>query len=182
MKPFYKEYPQGTVAASVEQDAHDLAPNLRQGDVDELRYYNNGKALDVLLASYKNAKLSLTLKDTNGKTAAMFGVGWTQNPRVGRIWLLSSDYIYEIGKPFLRECPKIIGIFMQGHDLLFNHVYDDNLPSIRWLQWLGFEATQRFPEVGEEKQPFTEFCLFSSSSVRDLYVNRDWHEFIQCIR
>ena len=106
--------------------------------------------------------------------AAMFGVGWTGNPRVGRVWLLSSEYLHEIGRPFLLECPKFIAMFMAGHDVLYNHVHDRNHASIKWLTWLDFEVTATFPEYGEHKQPFTEYCLFRDSETRDIYLHRQW--------
>ena len=179
MKPFYKIYPQGKIAPSVKEDARELAPYLRHGDIDELRYYSDITPFEALTASYNNAKISLTLKDPHGNIVTMFGVGWTPNPRVGRIWLLSSNYIYKIGRPFLRSCPEILNHLFIGHDVVFNHVHDHNTVSIKWLQWLGFEATQKFPEVGKEKQPFTEFCLFKNDTIRDLYLKRDWSTFLK---
>jgi hypothetical protein len=171
---FRRTYAQGTVETSVPGDAEELAPRLRQNDVDELRFYEGQSPHEALLASFNNAKICLSLKDREGRMAAMFGVGWTGNPRVGRVWLLSSEYLYEIGRPFLLECPKYIDMFMAGHDVLYNHVHDRNQASIEWLTWLGFEVTATFPEYGEHKQPFAEYCLFRDSETRDIYLHRRW--------
>lgn len=175
---FSREYKQGVVATTKTEDIEPLAADLRSGDLKEIRYYEAKDGLTVLKESVTNAKICFTLSDLDGLPAAMFGVGWTKNPRAGRVWLLSSEYLYKIGRPFLLECPSYIDLFMHGHDLIFNHVHDGNIASIKWLEWLGFEATSKFPAVGEHKQPFTEYSKFASPAVKNLYLNRDWNTYI----
>ena len=172
-----QQYSSCSVVESVPRDVAELAPVLRQCDQDELRYWGSGPASQALLDSLTNAKVCLSLKDQSANTVAMFGVGWTDNPRLGKIWILSSDYLQKIPRLFLRESPKFTQYFMQGHDVLFNHVHDGNVISTRWLRWLGFEPTRQLTNVGRDKKSFTEYCLFQTPQVRDIYVNRNWRYF-----
>ena len=173
---FQADFGPCSVRKSLQQDIFDLAPRLREADTIELRHWGSDPR-KALMDSLLNAKICLSLKDSKGKTAAMFGVGWTSSPRIGRIWFLSSDDLYQISRLFLRESPRFTEYFMKGHDVLFNQVHDRNIISARWLRWLGFEPTRNLLEVGQNKASFIEFCLFRSLQVRDIYLNQTWPYF-----
>ena len=178
---YRRVYAQGIVETSLEADVTALAARLRQGDIDELHYFNGNSAEDELMLSFRNAKLCFTLKDLSGTPAAMFGVGWTPNPRVGRMWLLSTEFIYSVGRPFLMQCPFYVGLCMHGHDALFNFVFDENLDTIKWIEWLGFKPTRKMPETGPQKKPFTEYVKFSNEAARSIYLGRDWPPILETL-
>ncbi len=161
-----KTFTWGKLRHATASDVPCLEKALRKQDVEEITYYCELPVHEILQQSFQNSKQCITLEKPNGGIAAMSGVGWTNNPRVGRIWLLSSDYIYEHREKFGIQTKKIINYWMDGHDVIFNHVHDKNIQSFRWLEWLGFTPTDHLPSVGSHSQPFTEFSKFRNEDTK----------------
>lgn len=167
-----------TIIQSNISDAHLLSNRLKISDIDELHHYNAQTALDALESSFSSSKMCFTLLDDRGVTQAMFGVCWTPNPRVGKIWILSTNYIGLVSRSFLKYSGEYIEYFLNGHDLIFNHVHSSNVESIRWLEWIGFEKTKEVISNQPGNQVFFEYCKFSSPEVRALYIYRNWKKFV----
>jgi hypothetical protein len=101
----------------------------------------------------------------------MFGVV-PQRDGTGVVWMLGSD---EIAKPplsrqFIRECRAFVRVLECGYTELHNVIDERNSLHRRWLEWLGFEFTNRIPEYGHERRPFLEFkksCVWQRNSQAD---------------
>lgn len=175
---YTKKHKSFIIRSSQDEDPESLSKDLRKEDVLEIKYYSGRDGITSLTNGHKHSKMCFTMTDLDGAVFAMFGVGWTANPRVGIVWLLSSDYLSKVNRDFLLNSQYYVDLMMQGHDVLFNHVHDFNAASVKWLRWLGFEATDHLPEVGSDKQPFTEYSKFSSREIKELYLKRDWQRYV----
>ena len=71
----------------------------------------------------------------------------------GVAWMLSSEQLKNHARQFLRECPKWIEEMGQGYEYLYNFVDERNWETLKWLQFLGFEAKRKLP-YGHEKLNF----------------------------
>jgi hypothetical protein len=171
-------YPKCVVRPSTRYDVATLAPRMRKADIFEVETYSGKSSDQVLKDSFDNSKICLSIDGKGGDIVAMFGVGWTGNPRVGLIWLLATPEITSLKSTFLIHSRDYVQELMKGHDLLYNHVHDKNVLSFRWLQWLGFESTGKFTPQPDCAETFTEFAKFVSKPVKELYLKRDWQAFL----
>ena len=148
----------GYVRPSLPGDSDKVAPILRQADKDEIDATVGLDHAVALAYAKQSCLLPLTIVDAQGNPFAMFGVA--VNPGVGRyghIWLLSSDYLFEVKIPFLRQSKLWQKAIEQPYDIVGNVVDERNTKHIRWLKWLGFKFVCRHPEFGFQKRPFLEF-------------------------
>ena len=110
-----KRYP--SIETSTRDDILQLSCRLRLSDIDELKAFDNETPFEALNGSFENSKLCFSYRNPNDQVEAMFGVGWTHNPRVGRVWFLSTENVYETKIRFLRvsnEIPKLsLNVMMQ---------------------------------------------------------------------
>lgn len=178
-KCYFKDHGKFQVRSSEANDPKILAPKLRQGDLEEIRYSSGNTAQVALKQSFENSKVCFSLLDTGGEIFAMVGVSWTHSPKVGVIWFLSSNHLYKVSRSFVDVAPIYIDFLLKGHDLIFNNIYKGNHAAIRWIRYLGFEATTEYPEFGKHKKPFTEYCKFANPKLRDLYISRDWFQYLE---
>lgn len=159
---------------SVQRDVDLLAPHIRFSDREELSKAANFSIEEGLQHSLDNAKISLSIRDNNDMPIAMLGLGWVENPREGLAWLLAQDKIEDFGLLFLEATRDGIATFMQGHDVIFNYVYEGNTQSIKWLEWLGFERTGEVEAPNSAGENFIKLSRFSDEETKNLYLKRDW--------
>jgi hypothetical protein len=155
------------------EDCAALAPRLRAADVTELRLAGQGEPADALRASFDNSKKCVSVATQDDVVQMMFGVAWTRTPRVGLVWMLSSDWIFQAKHTFLRHSRPIVGWMLEDHDLILNDIHDENVTSMNWLEWLGFTAISHTPDFGIGA-PFTEMALFKDDQTRAMYLERVW--------
>ena len=148
----------GFARAYREGDEYDLAPRLRQADLDELQASCSLPPLQVLQTGAYNSVPSVTVIGNNGFVAAMFGVV-PQPDGTGVVWLLGSDELTKppLSRQFIRECRTFVKVLERGYTELHNIIDERNTVHRRWLEWIGFEFTNRIPEYGIERRPFLEF-------------------------
>jgi hypothetical protein len=127
---------------------------MRQEDKDEIWHLARSTPGDALRAGYLGGNYCRTvLKD--GHVVAIFGIGGKEG-EVGIPWMLASDLLKEIRKPFLREAKAYLEEMSEGYPLLFNIAWTKNTEHIRWLKWLGFDFG--FPEqMGPDGEYFVKF-------------------------
>ncbi|NSX54560.1 hypothetical protein [Parasulfitobacter algicola] len=155
------------------EDCETLGPHLRKADIEELHLAEYPSSVEALIKSFKNSKKAITVLSQDGQAQMMFGVGWTRTPRVGLVWLLASDYIFECQKTFLRYSRPAVNWMLEDHDLILNCVHDENTVSLNWLRWLSFEAIQHYPDYGIGA-PFTEMALFKDEVTKSMYLSKSW--------
>ena len=84
----------------------------------------------------------------------MFGVAPTKDPEYGVAWLLSSETLFKHTKQFIKECPYWVSQMSEGYTYIYNWVDRRNWKSLKWLQFLGFEAKEEIKQYGVGKLPF----------------------------
>jgi hypothetical protein len=127
---------------------------MRQEDKDEIWHLARANPGDALRAGYLGGDYCRTVL-LDGRVVAIFGVGGKKG-EVGIPWMLASELLKEIRKPFLREAKEFLEEMSEGYPLLFNIAWTQNKEHIRWLKWLGFDFG--FPEqMGPDGEYFVKF-------------------------
>jgi len=85
----------------------------------------------------------------------MFGMGGTKG-EVGVPWMLASDLLMKIRKPFVRECKAFLEEMSEGYPVLFNVAWSKNKAHVQWLRWLGFDIKEAKP-IGPDGELYHEF-------------------------
>ncbi len=144
----------GSVRTYQPGDEIELAPRLRQADLNELHAASTLDPMNILRMGAELSVPSLTILDNHGTICGMFGV----NPD-GRVWLLGSDALVSgsLMRQFLRESRIYVQSFQALYPLLWNHIDERNTVHIRWLEHMGFTFISRIPAYGPFGLPFLEF-------------------------
>lgn len=127
---------------------------MRQEDKDEIWHLARIKPLDALLLSFDHAKNNETAL-LDGKVVMIFGTG-DQGDGFGCPWMLASDLLKEVRKPFLRESHLALSRMSEGFHTLHNVVWSKNREHVRWLRWLGFSFLPAVP-MGPDGELFYPF-------------------------
>lgn len=125
---------------------------MRQEDKDEIWHLARSTPGDALRAGFLGGDTCQTVL-LNGKVVAMFGIGGTKG-EVGIPWMLASDLLKEIRKPFVRECKGYLEEMSKDYPYLYNIAWTKNTEHIRWLKWLGFDF-----KVPKQMGPDGEFYI-----------------------
>lgn len=133
-----------------------IAPRMRKADVDEIRAASGKSPREALEFSLDRSNEAWTLI-YDGKSAAMFGVGWISILNgMAAPWLLGTDVVQDHYRHFLRGSRWWFARISSGYDVLTNIVDDRNDVSKRWLEFLGFTLNE--PQImGVERRPFRKF-------------------------
>lgn len=147
---------QEVVRKPTQEDVQYLIDNIREEDVIECRALNGGTIEDSLLNT-KNLLDNSMVWAVNGNVVCMFGV----NPcgdGVGVVWLLGTDEFDNYSKMFVLRCKRVFKQVIKGYDYLFNYVYEKNIKSVNWIEWLGFTVHRAEP-VGIKGANFHKFDM-----------------------
>ena len=106
----------------------------------------------------------------------MFGVGRRRNPKVGTVWMLSSEELFDHRLQFVRTCSSWVERMMDGHDVLTNFVHAGNDVAIRWLRWLDFEFLERHEDFNGSGEDFWLFAKFRDHMEDGHGFGRVWDE------
>jgi len=94
----------------------------------------------------------------DGEIICIFGVSTTSViSNTGTPWLLGSDLILECPYEFLGRSKEFINRMLEHYRVLQNYVDAENVISIRWLRWMGFDVTDETEIYGMAKKPFHHF-------------------------
>jgi len=134
----------------------ELAPRLRQADLDEVWASHH-------LSGYHALKLSLGMSDPafsiihNDKVIAIFGAAPFTDGGASP-WLLGSDEIRDIWLPFVRHSRYFVQLMLDRYGYLENYVDARNVLSIAWLKFCGFKF-EPAATYGVERLPFHRFWM-----------------------
>lgn len=141
-------------------DAYELAPHLRQRDVEEIRAGTGLEPLPALLRSFNDSTLAWTAFDEDGPFA-IFGVG-PLDTDTGSPWLLGADRLTRKHRMYFLQNSR--PYITQMHDLfplLLNYVDARHTDSLVYLKRVGFTISKLIPEWGFERRPFYRFIKVS---------------------
>ena len=146
------------VAEVEEWHQHYVAANMREHDVQEIWAQSMSRPLDAVDYALKTSSHSWAGVH-NDEPFALFGVSPVSLiGGVGSPWLLGTDQVANVSKPFLRGCVEFIDAMREVYPTMVNYVDARNEVSIRWLKWLGFDILDAEP-YGPFKQPFHKFVM-----------------------
>lgn len=143
------------IRSAVQDDAVDLAPRLRDSDLNELAASSGDEPLDILKQAIEISSHCWAARRV-GHTQVLFGAAPVTD-EVGSIWLLGSDDIYCWPKEFVRLSHIYVSLMHERYIALTNFVDDRNQASQLWLRRLGFKPGTHVPEYGVGKLPFTQY-------------------------
>lgn len=129
-----------TIVSSVLEDVFELAPNLRQDDINEL------KALGLtpqqsLLRGFVFSEECFSVK-AKGKTIGLFGVSEEGMPKgFGSIWFLGADELNQYPVTFVKEGIRYTKQLMQKYDIIINAVDTRNTSHVEWIQRIGMSLS-----------------------------------------
>ncbi len=128
--------------------AKEVASNLRD---DDRREVEEGHGVDPYIAIVGKAQEGscIYFEVPNGKTAGMAGVDDD-----GRIWMLTTDAIYDYPLTFARESKRFVE--RQTHDVLWNIIDKRNTVHLKLLKFLGFKFSEEIFH-GPNQLPFIKF-------------------------
>ena len=138
------------------KDALVLSKTMRKQDREEIYASDKVSPLEALVLPFtiKNARNYSIMGVGDEGVIGMFGCTPCDDAEYGCAWLLSSEVILKHSKQFLKESPYWATTMGQGYKYLYNFVDRRNWVSLKWLQYLGFEVKEEFPEYGFTKIPF----------------------------
>ena len=144
------------VRPAILADAIQLAPKMRIADREEIRASNGSSPLEALVIpfTYKKSRSYTIIGTAKEGVIGMFGVAPTKDPEYGIAWLLSSEDLFKHTKQFIKECPYWVSQMSEGYTYIYNWVDRRNWKSLKWLQFLGFEAKEEIKQYGVGKSPF----------------------------
>lgn len=129
-----------TIVSSVLEDVFELAPNLRQDDINEL------KALGLtpqqsLLRGFVFSEECFSVKH-KGKTIGLFGISEEGMPKgFGSIWFLGADELTKFPVTFVKEGIRYTQQLMQKYDIIINAVDKRNKSHVDWIQRIGMKLS-----------------------------------------
>jgi len=144
------------VRPAILADAIQLAPKMRIADREEIRASNGSSPLEALVIpfTYEKSRNYTIIGTAKEGVIGMFGVAPTKDPEYGIAWLLSSEILFKHTKQFIKECPYWVSQMSEGYTYIYNWVDRRNWKSLKWLQFLGFEAKEEIKQFGVGKLPF----------------------------
>ncbi len=125
----------GTIRPSERKDCVHIGFNMREQDAMEMWSYDRSTPIEAAFNSFDKSIISTTILH-NEKPVAMFGV-MPRDFSSGFLWMLTTDGIKDIGRPFVRNCKKWIDDLLEVYPTLYGYVDLRNSESFRWLTFLG---------------------------------------------
>ena len=112
------------------------------------------KPIVSLLTGYLLGRVCRSIINNHGQVVGMYGVV-PADDKTGLVWMLGSDKLKKITRPFLRESRTEV----EGMNTLFPHLWNiidsRNEMHLKWIKWCGFKI------IGERmvnNVKFYEFC------------------------
>lgn len=124
---------------------HHIATHMREADRHEVWASHRHSPLEALEASLNVSRMAWCCL-VEGKPAFMWGVadcGSSVLTSYGTPWLLGTENILAVGREFVRQCRTYVAVMQKPYDVLINYVHAENVVSLRWLKWCGFQPGER---------------------------------------
>lgn len=141
-----------------------MALELRPIEIREGQAAHGAEADELLAASIACSRYAWVIT-YRGKVCGVFGLALRHDPledvTIGVPWLLSTESTFSVHRGlFLRTSKDVVDFMRSKCDLLTNFVSEENVPSIRWLRWLGFTISpDRIYFENDLTFPFVRFTM-----------------------
>jgi hypothetical protein len=127
---------------------------MRQEDKDEIWHLDRRLPLEALRDALAVCEFNRAVL-LDGKVVFIYGVAGTKGG-AGVPWLLASDLLKEVTKPFIKNSKGYLEELFRGYTALYNVAWSKNVVHIRWLEWLGFEIMPAVP-MGPDGELYHKF-------------------------
>jgi len=121
-------------------DARFLARNLRATDRKEIRAFTGKDPEEMVRDSFDLSCVAWTIW-LSGAPAVLSGLV-ERSPGVGIPWLVgteSLDFSLEVKRALAMNSKEILADYHAKTGFLYNFISEDNMFTVGWLDWLGFE-------------------------------------------
>jgi len=133
-----------------------IVMGMRASDVAEVWASDHVTPVEALTMSFHESILRWTALH-NGEPFAMFGV-YAPSPLcpVGAPWLLATDKMKKLQYRVAKLSREYVKKMSEAFPHLLNYVHENNVDSVKWLQWCGFRIYPAEP-YGKEQERFHRF-------------------------
>ncbi len=133
-----------------------IASNMREADVLEIWLLGHKMPIESMQNGFKLSVKSWTIMEA-GTPIGMFGVSSLSIlGNIGIPWLIGTDEMLKIRRQFVRESMTYLAEVLRLYPFLTNFVHVDNVASLRWLSWMGFDFDGPM-KAGPENADFFRF-------------------------
>jgi hypothetical protein len=143
-----------SVRPTVPGDCEELAKTMRLEDVEEIFHASGNTPLASLTRALRLSADCFTVV-WDGRVVLVFGCSGVAG-KYGYPWMLASDDLVRIKKPFLREARQYLQQMEQKYTYLTNYAWSLNSVHLCWLEWMGFKLDPPAP-LKEGGELFTRF-------------------------
>jgi hypothetical protein len=160
--------PDLTVRPTVGEDVFDLAPRLRQDDVQEILDMTGMDPLAALGSAYVESARCFTVV-YKGRVTALMGVVESQHctdPRLGIVWMLGSDDVSLFGFSMTKYARAWLRELCAGFDVVGNLISECNVMHVRFLKRLGARIVKGYENYGPGQVTALEF-VFTSEELQE---------------
>ncbi|HBO83124.1 MULTISPECIES: hypothetical protein [unclassified Cupriavidus] len=127
----------GKIVAATAAHAYQMAPNMREAEVREVKDAYGMTPLDVLLMEVKRSSVAWAWV-VHGEVACMFGIAsQAALSDFSYPWFLTTPLVERHSHQFARACKKLLPELLEHHPRLIGRVDARYVESVRWLEWLG---------------------------------------------
>jgi len=145
-----------SVLKTTDDDITYLANNLREMDFLEV-FLATGKRPQQAIEDSVKFSIETYTYFYKGDLIGITGVGpHTQDTSIGIPWLLGTNRLYDIPVTLIKEGKRLCSKWMMKYRFLTltNVVYYENLESIKYLEYLGFENQGETLDAAFTGEPF----------------------------
>lgn len=137
---------------------------LRDSDIREMDDFVGENPKEALVNLLIVADKLFVIEDDNEEIVGVFGYSKYLPPNDNKgaeVYFVASDKLRNISRiKFLRSSKEIVEKMLQETNRLENFVSSENLASIKWLKWLGFDVEENEPINFENPDvPFYRFSM-----------------------
>ena len=152
-----------TVRDAEPQDLVWIADHMRQSDKDEIAAQSGASAHTAMFMG-KLFSPYMKVACLGEVPVIIFGVCPTDNPLIGKVWMLATDILQNprCRKLLARHSREWVDVMQALYPALTNITDARNTVHHRWLKWCGFKFIQRFNH-GPIGAPFIEFVRIQSN-------------------
>lgn len=139
------------------EDAVELAQNLRESDLAELRAYGHAQSNDEVIRRSVASSIMAWSAYIDGELACIMGVApLSITSGIGSPWMFGTPVLDKHNRVLVRNTPEYIARMLKAFPHLVNFVHSKNRTSVRWLRYLGFTLHEAKP-YGTLGEPFQFF-------------------------
>ena len=144
------------IIPSTEAHAIELADNMRQADIDEIKASHGVDPLKGSIISFRSSESCFTGMVDN-RVGCLFGTirGHVMSDR-GMPWLLTTDLVERYALQFLLGSRDVMIQMKRAFGFLENWADIRNEVALKWLRWMGFRMCHAEP-WGVERRLFQRF-------------------------